>query len=269
MVDTSPDLHGAFQDNEIHKAWESVYRSGIQRAFNERLMTRILHRLALPPESLILDAGCGTGEHTLRLAEHGFKCVGVDISRSVVEKAGERARTMGLQERVTFICDGLEQLPFADAHFDAIHCRGVLMHIPRWQQVVAELCRVVRPGGKVLILEGNHHALETYLVRVARLFRRSESRMVRTPGGIEFLVTREGQAPLSRMANVGYLIGELQRHGVRVTNRIATEFWDLNRFPAGAARKAAALFNRAWLTLRLPARLSGGNAVMGEKLLRK
>ena len=93
--------------------------------------------------------------------------------------------------------------------------------------------------------------------------------MVRTPGGLEFLVSREGQAPLSRIANVRYLTGELHQHGVHVTRRLASEFWDLNRFPAGLARKAAALFNRLWLTLRLPAGLSGGNALIGEKTLRQ
>lgn len=266
MVENARDLHTAFQNNEIHESWEGVYRSGSQRAFNDRLMTRILSRLALRPDSRVLDAGCGTGEHTLRLAEHGFKCVGVDISRSVVHKAEERAHARGLQERVTFVCDGLEQLPFADAHFDAVHCRGVLMHIPRWEQVVSELCRVLRPGGKILILESNHHAVEAYLVRAARLVRRSESRMVRTPGGLEFLVSREGQAPLTRITNVRYMIKELHRNGVRVTSRLASEFWDLNRFPAGVARKGAALFNRLWLKLRLPAGPSGGNVLIGEKI---
>ncbi len=265
MAEITENLHTAFQDKGIHESWQAVYRSGLQRAFNERLLSRILRRLKLPGNSLVLDAGCGTGEHALRWAEKGYRCVGVDISRAVVRKAEERAAAAGLAEQAIFVCDGLEQLPFGDAYFDAVHCRGVLMHIPRWQQVVAELCRVLRPGGKLVIMEGNHRSVESYLIRLARLARRSESRMVRTPGGIEFHVDREGQAPLSRIANIRALAAELRQHGVRVTARLATEFWDLNRFSGGLPRKAAALFNRMWLALRLPAGLSGGNALIGEK----
>ena len=193
MVESDRDLHAAFQDKEIHEAWETVYRSGQQRAFNERLMARILPRLAVPADSLFLDAGCGTGEHTVRLAEHGFRCVGVDISFSVVQKAKDRARAKGLEGRVSFVCDGLEKLPFPDAHFDAIHCRGVLMHIPRWQQVVAELCRVLRPGGKILILESNHKSVEAYLIRLARMVRKGESRMVRARAGSNSWLTGKGK----------------------------------------------------------------------------
>jgi len=266
MVRTASDLRDVFQKNAIHESWETVYRRDrSQQLFNERLLARILGQLALPIGSSVLDAGCGTGEHTLRLAGFGFRCVGVDLSRSVLEKAKERAQAEGLTGRVSFLCNDLAELPFADASFDAVHCRGVVMHMPYWERGIAELCRVLRPGGKLVLLEANDGALASWLVRLVRLVRKGESRMVHTSGGLEFWVTREGEAPLTRVANIRSLTQALLKHGVCIKARLATEFFDLNRFPRGLARGAALLFNRLWFRLRLPARPSFGNALIGEK----
>ncbi len=259
----------AFAGNEVHDAWSTVYRqSELQETLNGRIFTRVVRSLALPPGSRILDAGCGTGEHTFRFAELGHRCLGVDLSPYTVRRATERARARGLTTRVRFACGSLDALDFPDGQFDAIHCRGVLMHVPPWERAVAELCRVLRPGGKLVILESNHRSVESLLVRLARRFRRSESRLVGTPGGLEFWVEREGQAPLSRVTNLRRLGQELRAHGVTVARKFAAEFWDLNRFPAGLPRRLATRFNRLWFRLRLPAVFSSGVALIGEKDVR-
>jgi SAM-dependent methyltransferase len=265
-VSTTADLREVFQNQEVHAAWVAVYRRGraLQR-FHDRMAARVLRWLALPPRSRVLDAGCGTGEHTLRLAEAGCRCVGVDVSPRVLLRAADQARARGLASRADFACESLEDLPFPDGAFDGVHCRGVLMHIPRWERALAELCRVLRPGGRLVLLENNHRSVETLLVRLGRLVTRSESRLVRTPGGLEFWLDKEGEAPLTRVADLGHVAAKLAGHGVRVVKRFATEFWDLNRFPRGLPRGAALAFNRLWFALRLPAALSLGNAVVGRK----
>ncbi len=263
---TIDKVEKAFQGNEVHDTWSSVYRrSALQQALNDQILKRVARWLALPAGSLILDAGCGTGEHTFRLAELGHRCVGVDLSPYTVQRAAERAQARGLGSRVRFIRGSLDQLDFPACHFDAIHCRGVLMHIPQWERAVADLCRVLRPGGKLVILESNHRSVESLLVRLVRLVRRGESRLERTPGGLEFWVEREGQAPLSRVTNLRRLGQELQMHGVRVQRKFATELWDLNRFPNDWPRRLATHLNRLWFALRLPSLLSSGVALLGQK----
>ena len=101
----------------------------------------------------------------------------------------------GLSDRVTFRSESLETLPFADGTFDAIHCRGVLMHVPRWETALAQLCRVLKPGGKIVLMESNTRAVETCAVRLLRLVRGGRSRMVRTAGGLEFWAEKDG-APM-------------------------------------------------------------------------
>ena len=265
-MNPTASLAPVFQDGRIHTAWESGYRRGrLQRAFNERLRRRVVRGLRLAPGALILDAGCGTGEHALRFAELGYHCLGVDIARPALEKAEARAHAAGLGARVSFGCQPLEAMPYPDASFHAIHCRGVLMHVPDWERALAELCRVLKPGGRLALLENNHRAVEMALIRLARRFRTGESRVEVTPGGVEFWLDRPGEAPLTRVANVAALSDRLARQGVKVVRRFASEFWDLNRFPA-LLRGAVTVFNHLWLACRLPARWSMGNVLIGEKV---
>jgi SAM-dependent methyltransferase len=258
-------LAGAFQDRQIHSAWESVYRRGaLVGAFYERLRRRIVRRLRLRPGALVLDAGCGTGEHTLRFAEMGFRCLGIDVARPPLDRAAALAHARGVTSRVEFACHALEGLPLADASVDAVHCRGVLMHVPDWERALAELCRVLKPGGRIALSENNHRAVEMGVIRLARRFRAGESRRVDAPGGVEFWVERGGEAPLTRVANIACVTDRLAGHGVRLVHRFASEFWDVNRFP-GLLRPAATAFNWAWFALRLPAWPSMGNVLIGEK----
>ena len=139
------------------------------------------------------------------------------------------------------------------------------MHIPEWEQALASLCRVVKPGGHIVILEANHRSVETALVRMARAVRSNRSEVRRTDGGLEFWSQQGGHPFVARVANLEYLGRLLNKNGVDVVKRFATEFWDLNRFPAGIFRSAATRFNKAWFSLRLPASLSVDNAIVGVK----
>ncbi len=258
--------HRTFQNADLHEKWESVYRGNpLQKSLDDTIMDRLVSQLDIPPGSRILDAGCGTGEHSVRLCKRGFFCVGVDISTYVVQKAKERAAQHGLAQQGTFVCASLDDLPFDDGHFHAIHCRGVLMHIPRWQDALRELCRLLRPGGSIVILESNHKAIEMLIVRLARLFRENDSKMVKSVDGLEMWQEKDDEAPLTRFANIPRLVAELDAHQIDIAGRFATHFWDINRFPAGVWRNMVIRYNRLYFALRFPAVFSSGNAIVGRK----
>lgn len=107
----------------------------------------LLERYCLADDIRILDAGCGTGEASSRLAEHFARAsvLGVDILDHVLDLARERHAT--LAPRLVFEHRSIFELGLADDTFDLTVCRHVLQSIPHAERVLAELLRVTRPGG--------------------------------------------------------------------------------------------------------------------------
>jgi SAM-dependent methyltransferase len=116
-------------------------------------------------KNLILDAGCGPGTYGVILAQEGFTVVGVDISGAAVSKAKERASREGLS---FYPMEGdLESLPFGDGAFGLVFSGWVLHHFPSLGNVCSELCRVLKPGGRIAIAEPNESNLAVKVSRFA------------------------------------------------------------------------------------------------------
>jgi SAM-dependent methyltransferase len=259
-------LKETFARPEVHDQWESVYRNDPKLdRFNGALLDRIVAELPGPAAARVLDAGCGVGYHTLAFARRGYSCVGVDLSPVVLEQAVRNRDEAGLHDRASFACQALEELAFADGSFEVVHCRGVLMHVPDWQAALRQLCRVVKPGGRLVVIEGCSTSLEAWLVRLLRSFRRARSEVRDAPGGLEFWAEKEGLPIVTRVARISALGREMADCGLTLRRRFATEFWDVNRFPAGLLRRLAIGFNRLSFAARVPASLSMGNALIAAK----
>ncbi|MBF6146417.1 class I SAM-dependent methyltransferase [Nocardia nova] len=101
----------------------------------------------------VLDVGCGGGHLALSVAERAddVSVVGVDLSPDQVERATQRAG--GLRERVTFRVASATDLPFADDCFSTVVSVGSIKHWPDRAAGMAELVRVLRPGGRLTVLE--------------------------------------------------------------------------------------------------------------------
>ena len=262
-------LKDTYANMEIHAAWESVYRSNtLQNNFNDLMMNHIMTSLHLPSGALLLDAGCGRGDHSIRIVKKGYRCVSVDISEHVLRNAAISVAACDLRSKVSFATQALEDLSFREGTFDAVYCRGVLMHIPNWTKALSELCRVLKPGGKIVIVESNNTSLEARIVVMIRHLMATKSRLIHTSGGFEFWSDEHSRPFLVRIANIRHLIKHLNQRHVITRGRFATEFWDINRFPSGVLRNAIIRFNRLWFSLRLPCSLSAGNVVIGEKTTR-
>ena len=105
---------------------------------------------AVPPGAA-LDAACGTGRHARRLVELGHHVVGVDASPAMLEKA----RTTLPQ--AVFRDGDLTALPLEPASVDLVVCALALEHVADLGRAIAELSRVLRPGGR-MVLSGLHPA---------------------------------------------------------------------------------------------------------------
>jgi len=98
----------------------------------------------------VLEIGGGIGTDLAQFAKHGARVTDLDLSGGHLELAQENFSLLGLQGR--FIHHDAEDLPFPDSSFDLVYSNGVLHHTPDTQQVVEEIFRVLRPGGRVIAM---------------------------------------------------------------------------------------------------------------------
>lgn len=117
------------------------------------MLTVRFDRLGLQPDDLVLDAGAGFGRHAFEIARRGARIVALDYAAD--EVVGTRATFGGMiaageipEDRFVGVLRGdATRLPFADATFDRVITSEVLEHIPADTEAIAELVRVLRPGG--------------------------------------------------------------------------------------------------------------------------
>jgi SAM-dependent methyltransferase len=100
-------------------------------------------------EGTFLEAGCGSAANALNLARSGVEVAGVDLSSSAIEMARQAFAQHGL--RGEFVLGDVRDLPFADASFDFVYAGGVVEHFADSGRAVAEMSRVLRPGGRLLL----------------------------------------------------------------------------------------------------------------------
>lgn len=106
------------------------------------------------PGRWLLDVGCGIGDDVRAIAAlvgPGGAAVGLDKSEVLLAEA--RSRSAGLEAPGSFVQGDMHALPFADATFDGCRAERVLLHSDRPERVVAEMARVTRPGGVLVVTE--------------------------------------------------------------------------------------------------------------------
>lgn len=124
-------------------------RTPAERAAWDRLLDLVLPaRRALDA----LDAGCGTGFLSLELAARGHRVTAVDFAPAMLAEARRKAAERGASIR--FEEADAEQLPFASGSFDLAISRHLLWTLPHPEAAIDEWMRVLRPGGRLVIVDG-------------------------------------------------------------------------------------------------------------------
>lgn len=141
-----------------------LYVHGYHLRENERLQDQadtlvdLLHAdTVYPPGSRVLEAGCGVGAQTMTLAQRspGAAFMSIDISADSVGEAKRKVERAGLAN-VAFRQADIFALPFDAESFDHVFVCFVLEHLSRPVEALASLSAVVRPGGTVTVIEGDH-----------------------------------------------------------------------------------------------------------------
>ena len=157
---------------EGYAAWAATYddHDNATIALEEPAVAALLAGVA---PGRALDVGCGTGRHTARLAATGHDVVGIDPSEEMLGRARERL------PGVEFRAGGFDALPAQDAQADLVVCALALSHVPSLQAPVAELARVLAPGG--LLVVSNIHPLATAILGWRAWFARPDGSRATIP----------------------------------------------------------------------------------------
>ena len=141
------DLMNDVMSAGIHRAWKNwyVWQTGVK------------------PGEAVLDLAAGTGDITLRLAKRmrgkgagadiEGRLVSSDINAAMLKIGEERLRNKGWLKNLEFIIANAEALPFEDNSFDLITMSFGLRNVTHQDKALSEIARVLKPGGRVLVLE--------------------------------------------------------------------------------------------------------------------
>ena len=150
------------------KTYDSRPGHGIQSEREKEAWKSLLNR-SLGDEPLdVLDVGCGTGVLSLLLSEMGHNVIGIDLSEGMLGRAKKKAYDHNL--RAEFRLGDAENLSFENASFDAVINRHLLWTLLNPERAVAEWKRVLRPGGKLIIIDGNGNNRNSMRRRIWRYF---------------------------------------------------------------------------------------------------
>ena len=121
------------------------------------LVDLLHHDTAYPSGSRVLEAGCGVGAQTVTLAARSpdAQFVSVDVSADSIAEAERRVRDAGLAN-VEFCQADIFDLPFAAGSFDHAFVCFVLEHLPRPVEALTTLMGLLKPGGTITVIEGDH-----------------------------------------------------------------------------------------------------------------
>ncbi len=144
--------------------WSKSYDKGPLQAIFFRPSHRMLLDALRPGENQILDIGCGTGAFAARLLEARPQATvcGLDLSDGMLSQCHERLQAA--HGRLQLVRGDSQRLPFADNSFDALTCSHSFHHYPRQDLVASEMHRVLRPGGRLFIIDGDRDRLWGRLV---------------------------------------------------------------------------------------------------------
>lgn len=156
--DATPAVADRRSSKSFGRQW-AIYQEGDNTWFKDDAGLRkeeFLYNLQTTAEELpgktMLDAGCGNGELTRSVAEHGLEIVAMDFSRSV-EGARERLFKKGfpVSHRVHHLQGNVLDLPLRPRSFDMVHSSGVLHHTPSTYRAFRSVSQAPKPGGKLYV----------------------------------------------------------------------------------------------------------------------
>ena len=222
---TSAALERLYQfESEANDAWVDVLLSEAEEEFQTRDFTQLLVRVAtVRPSGKLLDIGCSIGRLPRIARERGYEVLGLELGGRAAAHARE-AYGLDIREEL------LEDCAFPDESFDVVTLIETLEHVPDPRRMVAEVHRILKPGGAFLVGVPNLRSLGVLVLgSLARTFNRNHLQYFDS-GTLGRLLTEEGFVVRDVLTAVSvldsvlnHIQGEDPFSGLR-TDKLAPEF---------------------------------------------
>jgi ubiquinone/menaquinone biosynthesis C-methylase UbiE len=146
--------------------WDEVYSDqDLQGVIYQQRQAAVLDYVdtaELPKPARVLEIGCGAGHLTVRLAERKLQVNAIDASAGMVELTARQVHEAGCAEQVTVSQADVHALPFESGHFDLVVAVGVIPWLHSPGEAVAEMARVLCPGGQLVLTADNGARLSSF-----------------------------------------------------------------------------------------------------------
>ncbi|KAH7423207.1 hypothetical protein KP509_12G044000 [Ceratopteris richardii] len=191
----------------------------------------------------IIDVGCGIGGSSRHLArKYGAEVIGITLSPRQAQRATSITSAAGLSSKVSFqVADALNQ-PFPDSHFDFVWSMESGEHMPDKQKFMAELVRVTRPGGRILIVTWCHREL----LAGEESLKPNEEELLKRICDAYYL---PAWCPASKYTSLAHSMG-LQDVKSDDWTQYITLFWPAVILSAFSFRGISGLFKSGWTTIK-------------------
>lgn len=154
-----------FRASAVH--WKEIYeREGVYEAIHQQrqaVALGLVDRLGLPPESHILEVGCGAGRTTVALAQRRYRVEAVDSVSAMIDLTRQLTVRAGVAHRVRTSVGDVQQLAFLDNRFRAVLALGVMPYLDSLHKPLQEMARVLHPGGYLIVNVDNRWRLNHVL----------------------------------------------------------------------------------------------------------
>jgi ubiquinone/menaquinone biosynthesis C-methylase UbiE len=254
-----------FEQQATVASWDHDYYHPIAERYYDRAIATMLRLMGAGPGARVLDAGCGPGVHSLRVARAGCSVCAIDISRTMLQEAQSRVAAAGLSSAVEFRREDLTRLTLPDASFRYVFSWGVVIHIREIDRALDELARVVQPGGKLALYVTNKHAWDHKLESALRLLLHRPLHRQSLPLGSGTWYDMHGDRLWLWQFDIPRLSTELEKRGLRLRHRSIGQFSEIQRRVGGLPRRLLLRFNSLCFSLGLPPGPAVTNLLIFEK----
>ena len=265
---TSPDgaaIENVFEQDATVESWDDDYYHPIAVRQYDRAVARMVRLLGVPEGGRVLDAGCGPGVHSIRVAKLGREVEAIDLSHTMLGEAERRANDAGVGEKITFAQQDLTSLDFEDQSREFVFSWGVVIHIPDAEAALDNLARIVKPGGRLALHLTNNEALDHKLERFGRTVMRKPLALEDRSLGRGAWYEMHGHNLWVWRFDLNAVSAFLAERGLTLRHRVVGELTEIQRRVKGPPRWGLLRMNSAASRLNVGSHAGATNLLVFER----